>query len=245
MKKYLTLVFTIIGVIIAGIGVYYQIFYHEKISLDIKKITSTQLTRPLNIDGLKVAYTFHDTINVNQLWQTSFVIRNTGSKTILGEGFVDKNIRKNYIPINIESCKQLLSAQITNCNNGVTFVNKRLFITQWRPDEYVEITIISEGDKSPSLKINDREIVDSEITYSVYSPQPDKSNKKIIDSFPKGFALFLKWSIVITIIIMSFASLIQIPKQLKSISGTGAKISTIIAWLIIVVIFASPLLWIF
>ena len=143
MKKYLTLVFTIIGVIIAGIGVYYQIFYHEKISLDIKKITSTQLTRPLNIDGLKVAYTFHDTINVNQLWQTSFVIRNTGSKTILGEGFVDKNIRKNYIPINIESCKQLLSAQITNCNNGVTFVNKRLFITQWRPDEYVEIRFCS------------------------------------------------------------------------------------------------------
>ena len=95
MKKYLTIFFTIIGVVIAGISLYYQIFYKEKISLNIEKVTTTLLTRPLHIEGLKVSYTYHDTINVEELWQTTFVIRNTGTKTILGEGFAGKNIKNN------------------------------------------------------------------------------------------------------------------------------------------------------
>lgn len=71
------------------------------------------------------------------------------------------------------------------------------------------------------------------------------SNKKIIDYLPKGLANFLKWPIVFTIFIMSIASIIQIRKQLKTIQGIGIKIFTFIAWLIIVLIFALPLLWIF
>lgn len=245
MKKYLTIFFTIIGVVIAGISLYYQIFYKEKISLNIEKVTTTLLTRPLHIEGLKVSYTYHDTINVEELWQTTFVIRNTGTKTILGEGFAGKNIKNTYLPIHIENCIQLLSTSITNCNNDATLMNNHLYIPQWRPNEYVEITIISEGPNAPDLKISDREIVDSEITYSVYSPKIDLSNKKIIDYLPKGLAIFFKWSIVFTIFIMSITSIIQIRKQLKTIQGIGIKIFTFIAWLIIVLIFALPLLWIF
>lgn len=245
MKKYLTIFFSIIGVIIAGVGVYYQAFYKERIALDIERVTSTLLTRPLNIEGLKVSYTYHDTINVEKLWQTTFVVRNTGSKTILGEGFDGKNIRNTHIPILIDNCTQLLSATISNCNNNAILMNNRLYIPQWRPDEYVEITVISEGPNAPNLKISDREIVDSEITYSIYSPKPDMSNKKMIDYLPKGVADFLKWSIVITIVIMSVVSIVQFRKQLKTIPGVSTKIFTLIAWLIIVIIFALPLLWIF
>ena len=245
MKRYLTIFFTIIGVVITAIGVYYQIFYKEKVSLNIEKVTATLLTRHLNIEGLKVSYKYHDTINVEKLWQTTFVIRNTGTKTILGEGFVNKNIRNKHIPIIIDNCTQLLSVSISDCNNGAILMNNHLHIPQWRPDEYVEITIISEGQNHPDLKISDREIVDSEITYSVYSPRSDTSNKKMIDYLPNGIAEFLKWAIVFTIFIMSIASIVQFRKQLKTIPGTGTKIFTFIAWLIIVLIFALPLLWIF
>ena len=71
------------------------------------------------------------------------------------------------------------------------------------------------------------------------------SNKKMIDYLPKGVADFLKWSIVITIVIMSVVSIVQFWKQLKTIPGVSTKIFTLIAWLIIVIIFALPLLWIF
>lgn len=245
MKKFLTIFFAILSVVIAALTLYYQAFYKETVTLNIEKVTATLLTRPLNIEGLKVSYTYHDTINVEKLWQTTFVIRNTGTKTILGEGFSGKNIRNNYIPIQINNCVQLLSSFISNCNNGAILMNNHLYIPQWRPEEYVEITVISEGPHAPELKISDREIVDSEITYSTYSPKPDMSNKKMIDYLPKGIAGFLKWSIVITIIIMSFVSIAQFKKQLKTVPGTGTKIFTFIAWLIIVVIFALPLLWIF
>ena len=124
-------------------------------------------------------------------------------------------------------------------------MSNRLYIPQWRPDEYVEITVISEGPSAPNLKISDREIVDSEITYSTYSPKTDMSNKKMIDYLPKGIADFLKWSIVIAIIVLSIVSIVQFRKQFKTIPGVGTKIFTLIAWLIIVIIFASPLLWIF
>ena len=245
MKKYLTSFLPIIGVIIAGIGVYYQAFYKETVSLNIEKVTATLLTRPLEIEGLKVSYTYHDTINVEKLWQTTFVLRNTGSKTILGEGFVGKNIKNTYIPILIENCTQLLSATVSSCNNDASLINNRLYIPQWRPNEFTEITVISEGPTAPNLKISDREIIDSEITYSVYSPQPDVSNKKLIDYLPKGISDFLKWSVVVTIILMSIASIAQIRKQLRTTTGNSAKVFTLIAWLIIVFIFALPVLWMF
>ncbi len=246
MKKYLAIFFTIVSVVIASLTLYYQAFYKETVSLNIERVTATLLTRPLNIEGLKALYTYHDTIKVEELWQTTFVIRNTGTKTILGEGFSGKNIRNAYIPIRIEKCTQLLSASIINCNNGATLSNNHLCIPQWRPDEYVEIMVISEGPDVPDLIISDREIIDSEITYSVYSPKPDRNNKKLIEYLPKGIESFLKWSIVIIIVIMSVVSIIEFRKQSKkTIQGTGTKIFTFIAWLIIVILFALPLLWIF
>ena len=51
MKKYLTIFFSIISVIIAVVGVYYQAFYKERTALNIERVTSTLLTRPLKNYG--------------------------------------------------------------------------------------------------------------------------------------------------------------------------------------------------
>jgi len=105
--------------------------------------------------------------------------------------------------------------------------------------------VISDGLDSPCLTICDRDIVDSEITYSVYSPKTDTSNKKLIDYLPNFVKATLKWIIVAIIITVSLASIVEVIKQTKKQSGVLVIVLTIIACLIIIAIFASPLLWIF
>ncbi len=245
MKKYLKIFYFALTIVIAALGLYYQVFYKERISLNVETVSTTLLTRPFHIEGLRASYTFHDSINVERLWQTTFVIKNTGNKTILGEGFSNKNIRNSYIPLKFEKCNRLLSTKLTNSNNDAFLINNNLYISQWKPNEFCEIMVISDGLDSPCLTICDRDIVDSEITYSVYSPKTDTSNKKLIDYLPNFIKVTLKWIIVAIIITVSLASIVEVIKQTKKQSGVLVIVLTIIACLIIIAIFASPLLWIF
>ncbi len=245
MKKNFSTYVAILTAIITGIGVYYQVFYRESTSLNIERSSVTLLTRPLNIEGLNVSYRFHDTIDVKNLWQTVYLIKNTGDKTILGEGFEGRNIRNSNIPLKLVGCQKLLSASISKTNSGVSLNGEKLFITQWRRGEYVEITIISEGKSFPVLKINDRDISDAEITYSVYSPEQDNKNEKIIDSFPSGIKSIMKWGAIIALLIMSIAIIAQLPKQMKGAESKGAKITSTILFVVLVLFMLMPLLWMF
>lgn len=245
MKKYIWGVVTVSGVVIAALSFYYQFIKKEIVSLNIERVNAVLLTRPLDIKGLSVTYTFNDTIEVKELWQTTFLIRNTGDKTILGEGFAGKNIRDTHIPIVIRDCNQLLSATISDNSNGATLSKDRLYIKQWRPNEYVEITVISEGPNPPSLKISDREIMESEISYSVYSPKQDSGKKRLIDWLPNWFAFVLKWFLVIFITIGTISLLFfQLPRESKKVPELGIKIFFALLVLLVSLLFASPLLWI-
>ena len=144
-----------------------------------------------------------------------------------------------------ENCNQLLSIKLANCNNDAFIIKNNLYISQWEPDEFYELMVISEGADSPELIICDRDIVDSDITYSVYSPKVDSSNKKLIDHFPGFLKGFLKWSMVIIITIVSILSIVEIVKQTKKQTGFWVIALTILASLILIIIFASPLLWVF
>lgn len=235
----------IIGFVIAAATFYFQIVYTPKTIINIEKANEVQLTQPLKIDGLKVSYTFNDTIEVKNLWQTTFVLRNNGDKTIYGEGFEEKSIRNNFIPFEIEECNSLLSATITNQNcNAFIMSESKIVITQWRPQEYIEIKVISEGDNSPKLKLSDREIKDSEITYSIYSPEGKEAKLKYIDYLPKGLADTLKWIITSVMAILFLAATFSISSQVKSASK-GQKVITIILWIIFMVFIFCPLLWMF
>ena len=245
MKKNFATYIAILTAIITGIGVYYQVFYRESTSLNIERSSATLLTRPLDIDGLNVSYRFHVTIDVKNLWQTVYLIKNTGDKTIFGDGFEGRNIRLSHIPIELEGCQKLLSTIISKTNCGVTLQGEKLFISQWRRGEYVEITIISEGQSFPELKINDRDISDAEITYSIYSPEQEKQNEKIIDSFPSGIKSIMKWGAIIALIIMAIAIVVQLPKQMKGAESRGAKITSTILFVVLVFFMLMPLLWMF
>ena len=137
-----------------------------------------------------------------------------------------------------------MSATVSDNSNGATLSKDRLYIKQWRPNEYVEITVISEGPNPPSLKISDSEILESEISYSVYSPKQDSGKSSLIEWLPNWFVFVLKWFLVIFIAIGVISLLIQIPKESRKIPEIGIKIITIMIGLLFTMLFASPLLWI-
>ena len=196
------------------------------------------------------------------MWETTFVIRNTGKTTILGEGFSGKNIKDDCLPIQIANCEQLLYATITNSSNSSRLDKSKLYFSQWKQDEYVEIKLITEGKKSPSLRISDRDIIDSKITYSEYSPKVDESNKKLIDSAPKGIAIFFKWFYTVIVAFMLFVMPFAVANDLKAPwekkdeddedredqkkNGVWDKVILgIIMFLGVLLYFAPPLLWMF
>lgn len=245
MKKFFWGLVTFLGLVFTVLTFYYQVIRKEVTSINVERVNAVLLTRPLNINGLKVTYTYNDTIDVKELWQTTFLIRNTGDKTILGEGFAGKNIRDTHIPIVIRNCNQLLSATVSDNSNGATLSKDRLYIKQWRPNEYVEITVISEGPNPPSLNISDREIMESEITYSVYSPKQDLSNKRLIDWLPNWLAFVLKWIITIIIVAGVISLIFQVPRELKKVPELWIRFFSLILFIGFMLFFASPLLWIF
>lgn len=245
MKKNLSIIITCIGVIIAGVVGYYQIFYNPKVKLEIKKVNEVLLTKPLNIDGLSASYYYHDTIEVKSLWQSTFLIKNIGSKSILGDGFQARNIRKDVLPISFNKDCQILSVAMTDCNNEASFRTNGLYVSQWKPNEYVELTVIGEGEQPPALRISDREIIDSEISYSEYSPSTEVGRRKIIDNLPSGLANILKGAVVTIILGLTIYSIMAFCKQLKDIKEIWLKIFATILWFILVALFAVPLLWMF
>ena len=119
-----------------------------------------------------------------------------------------------------------------------------IYISQWRPNEYIEMTLITEGTNSPNLKISDREIKDSSITYSVYSIEEKKQKRIIIDYLPKIIADIFKWLVIFVISMLIIGLSINIPDQLKQIP-LKQKLLTLIIWVFILFIIASPILWMF
>ena len=236
-----------IGVIaiVVTIGISWYLNREKSTILNIEKVSEILLTKPLDVKGLTSSYMYNDSIEVKNLWRTTFVIRNVGKKTIYGKGFPEQSIRDLYIPFLIKNCEKVLSVIISNENNEAWMAEQlNLGIVQWKPEEYVEITMLTDGDNPPNLIINDREIKDSKITYSVYSVEKINEKQKWIDYFPKGLANTLKWIIVVVMVFLFIAAVFTIPRMVKTVSK-GQKVLTLILWAFFMIILLCPILWMF
>lgn len=221
-------------------------FNREKeTSLNIEEVNSTLLTQNLNVEGLSAYYLYHDSIEVTNLWRTLFVIKNTGEQSLYGKGFSEMNVQNGIIPLNISGCNRLLSMRMKANNNG-TILDKygTLIVTQWKPNEYIEIEVLTEGDKSPRLEINARGIKDASVSYSKYTPSVMTVEPKIIDSFPNSIKSIIKWIIIVVMGILILASVFQIHTQLRD-KPTPVKFLILILMIIILAITISPILWMF
>lgn len=246
IQKVLKAVGTIALIVLAALPLYYN--RTKSTALEIKKINEIELTRPLEVDKLTSIY-LYDSIPVEHLWQVSFVIKNTGDVTLLGEGFENKNIRGNAIALHITNCEKLLSIDVINTNtDAVLQEDHSLKFTQWRPSEYVELMLLSDGSVAPDMVISDRDIPNVSITKVMYSPEEQLVQKKMVDRWSKGLKSTLWWiTIVIEIIsfIILFLACVMPVIQSKNAKERKENASSFLICLWIVILVLLPMLWMF
>lgn len=235
---------TIIMIVLAALTLY---FNREKVTiLEIKKINEIELTRPLNVERLSSTYLYDDSIPVEHLWQTSYVIKNTGETTIYGEGFDNKTIRGNSLKLHIRNCSHLLSLDITETNMEARLkCCDSLYFTQWRPNEYVEMLLLSDGPSAPEVTISDRDIQDAKISNVTYSPEEQLVKQRLMDKLPKSLTKALWW---VTLVLNSLLLLfVMIGGTMLAIQEKSKKEKTKDVYLILcIVIWAAMLfIWMF
>ena len=249
--SYLIGIITILGF---GITFYFQFIHKDIIEVEVKTIDKTQLTNVPDTEELTVQYLYQDSI-VTNLWKIRYVISNIGTKTIIAKG-TNKNILSENLHIAFNDSVKILSLNIDNANFPISAQNNygdiiTLDFKQWKKTEFIDIVVVVEifNKTDPFIFLDERDIIDSKVVFSEYKPSERNDAKKLIDYLPKGFAAFLKWSIVSVICIMDIVAIVAINKQLKEDlninSGKTMKILTFVIWLILTIMFSIPLLWIF
>lgn len=241
---------TIAGVIVPTLALIVTLFMfyasrEKKTSLEVKKISVTELTRPLNVAKLSSTY-LYDSIPVDHLWQTSYVIKNTGENTLYGEGFENKNICGNYIKLHIRNTDKLLSIKITDTNADASLDNdSSLRFTQWRPGEYVELLLLSDSPDAPKIIINDRDIQNATISYVIYSPEEQLVEQRMMDKLPRVLERTLWWITIIFDALLLFIMIYGIVDGIIQVVKKQSKASNLIPfiWVIISLILSS--LWMF
>ena len=212
-------------------------------SLNIEQVNATLLTQNFEVEGLTAKYQYCDSIEVENLWKTVFVIKNTGEQTLYGSGFSEMNIRNVIITLLVSRCNKVLSIKVVN--DAEVSLNRflDLVVTQWRPNEYVEIEMLTEGDSVPLLTINERGIQNATITYSQYSPTR-KNDYKLIDHLPHPINKALMYGTIFVLVVFVIAIVVQLPAQLRG-KQVVVKVISIILFTIIIGLLLCPLLWMF
>ncbi|MDE6515860.1 MAG: hypothetical protein K2L03_07470 [Bacteroidales bacterium] len=234
-------VLMVVSIVVAGMTWY---FHREKsTSLDIEQVTATLLTQDFAIEGLTVKYQYHDSIEVKKLWKTVFVIKNVGDETLYGKGFSEINLRNGVIPLSVSNCDNMLSMSVADNLIAFQNENQELVVTQWKPNEYVEVEVLTEGDSVPRLIIDERGIKNAKISYSQYSPS-DKAYTRLIDYFPNMLREILK-SVSMFVIMCNVGAIIgYIFAQAKGKSKSD-KFAIVVVLIVVVFFLLFPLLWMF
>jgi len=239
---------SIFGLLIAG---YYQFIYEDKIIIEVKTIDAVELTSLPKIDGLRATFEFNDT-TVTNLWKIRFYISNKGNKTIIGQGD-RKDLLSDGLPLYLRDSISILSIMTNDKNFPVEIRNQKNYLTlnfkQWKAGEYLEVIGYIENFKKaePIIFIDDRDIIESQIVFTKYEPVEKELKAKLIDNLPKGVQNFIKWLIILTIIVLDILSIFTIRKELKKDEMQNSRAVAIMAfilWMIVTVLFTTPLLWI-
>ena len=201
--NYIGKIATLITIIGSCTAIYFA-FHEKQIKLDIQTTYAENITTYKPIQNISVKYYYQDSLEVNNLWKMQWTIRNTGDKTIIGSGN-NSQLLSNSLPLNFNKNIKILSLEITNSNNNANLQNENIFFQQWRRDEYIEITAFIESQEQPRIQINDRYIIDSEISYSEYSPNSINDNNSLIKNIRYSDHqfrhcivryIYVKWNII-------------------------------------------------
>lgn len=235
-------VISVLSLVFAALTFYYN---REKTTLlEINRVNDFELTKPLNIKNLSSIY-MYDSIPVEHLWQSSFVITNKGETTIYGEGFETKSIRGSAIKLHLKNSNSILAIEVVNTNADLSLLCDSLYFSQWKPNEYVEVKVLSDGPLAPDLCINDRDIKDAQINYTKYSPEGNVERTRLIDWFPRAFSQSLWWIVIIFDGVMFLFFIFAAIGQYQQAKDKVTKIVTVVIWTIMLFLIFTPLLWMF
>ncbi len=242
---------TIAGVVISllslvGMGITLYVNRHKSTVLEVKLISDLELTRPLNVAHISSVYLYDDSIPVEHLWQSSYVITNMGETTIYGTGFDAKNIKGDALFFQLSNCERILSIEAIDNSADISIIgNNMLRFSQWRPNEYIELRILSDGPNAPELLINDRDIQEGKIVYTKYSPEEKPVVKRLVDYLPKSLYKALWWGVTMFELLLLLILIVTGTSSVIQTKDKVTKISTAIVWIVILILMFSPLLWMF
>lgn len=217
---------------------------HKSTILEIKTISEIELTRPLNVERLSSIY-WYDSIPVEHLWQSSYVITNIGEITLYGAGFENKNIKGDVLPLQLKNCDNLLSIEKVEGNTDAILQNMSLCFSQWRPNEFIELRILADGPQVPELMINERDIKEGKVIYTQYSPEEKPVVKRWIDYLPLSISKALWWVVLIFYIIIAIFSAISGVNQYRQAENKMTRTITLVVWIVTFIFMLAPLLWMF
>lgn len=218
---------------------------HKPTILEVKTISDIELTRPLNVDHLSSSYLYYDSIPVEHLWQSSFIITNVGGTSLYGKGFDQKNIKGDSLFFQLANCEKILSIEAIDNTADINISSNSLQFTQWRPTEYIEIRIISDGPTSPELLIDERDVVEGRVIYAKYSPEENLVAKRLVDYLPETSYKVLWCVVIIFYIIIAILSMISAVLQYRKAEDKTTRTITLVVWIITFIFMLAPLLWMF
>ena len=254
----LGVIFTIIGAIVSLIvGGFTLYFYFKKDNpkLEVTTYSEQLITQQRNIDNLRAIYIYKDSLEVNNLWQVKYIIRNIGKKTIVGKG-VNSMLIEDGVGYSFSDNANVLYCDINHNDIDAKLDNNSIKFSQWQANEYIEIDAVIESSTMPKFSIDNRDIVDAEIRYSQLITNHSKE-PKLIQFVPKEFALILKyvWIVYQLMFMFVFGCIIYMlikkgiikKRSLPLLNAWGVKIylSYKLMLLLICIILMTPILWMF
>lgn len=226
---------TIVTIIGGSVAIYFA-FYEKRIKLDVQTSSAENLTTHKVTQDLSVKYYFQDSLEVHNLWRMQWVIRNIGDQTIIGTGS-GSHLLSNGLPFSFADSCQIISLQMTGNNNNAILQPSRIWFQQWRRNEYVELTAFIESVKQPKILFSNRDVIDSDVSYSQYSPESTADKSYVIEYLPRWINKALK-------IIYCFFSGVMLIAVCAAMLSKDNDVPSKIALIIVFLFMVTPLLWI-
>lgn len=236
----------VISVLSIGVAIFFGLYSNrEKPTIvQIQKICDVELTRPLPFDGLTSSYMYKDSIPVEHLWQSTFMVTNTGETTIFGEGFATKSIKGDALRLSIKNCNSLLAMDIEDSLGDFSIHNSQLKFSQWQPRENIKVTILSDGPTAPQLTINEKDICNAEVVYIADSIQI-ATKSRLMDRFPHSLERALWWMIIVFWCVLFVVLIYVFGQMVKDAKNAIERGSVIFVWIVTLGLLFAPLLWMF
>lgn len=239
---------------IATIATIYSVYLQVKSNnpnISIINISTSHLTIPPRVAGLKANYYYRDTA-VSDLWKLDIIIKNTGNETIIATGphknilpeqGLEVTIRKGYKILDVENQNKTIPSYVNEINDTTILIK----FSQWRKSEFLKLGLYLESigkDKPfPVARLDERQIIDGKVNYTSYESSTQNHKLSLVDYIPTFISSPLRFSLITIYSLVSLAIPIATLKELRKKENKAEKFGTIVAFILLFIISAGPLLW--